>query len=362
MKIGFLRFRRSSLIFPVVLFLFLFSQIVFSQGKQDSTAKPVNNAGYIAKMDTVISVRLNVNNEHERFLLLGSDFKYDIRPNIFFSNRISFNYRFISLGVGFTLRFLPGNNGNELQGKTKAFFLRLNINTKYWLQELQFGRIIGFYLYNTGDYIEGWNKGTDPNIQFPDLRVINVRGVTSYKFNQKFSVKALNAQTEIQLKSCGSLIPSLAYSFYLVDNKSSDTAQKSSQKSNIYEAVINLGYYYTFVISKRFYLSLGVAPGCGASYTHLLTRLPEGDTYTDYFSPVFRMQERAGIGYNSRKFFAGFDISMVQSKRDDNTTAVQLNMTRTYFQVFIGYRFVAPRFIKKNTLLIEDKIPVVKTK
>jgi hypothetical protein len=189
-----------------------------------------------------------------------------------------------------------------------------------------------------------------------------VRGATAYKVSRKFSVKALNTQTEIQLKSCGSLIPSVSYSFYVVDNKSNDTIQKSSQKSNIYEAVINIGYYYTFVISKRFYVALGVAPGCGASYTHLLTRLPEGNIYTDYISPVFRMQERAGIGYNSRKFFAGFDISMMQSIRDNNTTAVQLNMARTYFQVFIGYRFKAPGFLKKNTLVIEDKIPLIKTK
>jgi hypothetical protein len=175
-------------------------------------------------------------------------------------------------------------------------------------------------------------------------------------------VKALNTQTEIQLKSCGSLIPSLSYTYFLTDNKSNDTIQKSSQKSNNYEAVLNLGYYYTFVIGKRVYISLGVAPGCGASYTHLVTSFPEEKIYTDYFSAVFRMQERAGVGYNSSKFFAGADISMVQSVRNDNTTAVQLNASRTYFQVFIGYRFTAPRFVKKNTLLLEEKLPLKPTK
>lgn len=349
----------SLLYFPV---LFLFPQIVLSQDKQDSVLKTVKDVVYIARMDTVISVRLNLNNEHERFILQGSDFKYDIRPNIYFSNRLSVNYRIISLGFGFTLRFIPGNNGNELQGKTKAFFLRLNINTSHWLQELQFGRIKGFYLYNTGDYIMDWNKGTDPYIQFPELKVIAVRGATSYKVSQKFSVKALNTQTEIQLKSCGSLIPSCSYSYYLIDNKSSDTSQTSSQKSNTYEFVVNLGYYFTFVISKRFYISLGASPGCGASYTHLVTRFPQENNYTDYFSPVFRLQERAGVGYNSRKFFAGADISMVQSTRDDHESSVQQNATRSYFQVFIGYRFTAPRFVKKNTMLIEEKLPLKNTK
>jgi hypothetical protein len=75
MKNGFLHFRPSFLRSMAVLVLFLLPQIVFSQENQDSTSKPVKSAGYIAKMDTVISVRLNVNNEHERFLLVGSDFK-----------------------------------------------------------------------------------------------------------------------------------------------------------------------------------------------------------------------------------------------------------------------------------------------
>ncbi len=72
--------------------------------------------------------------------------------------------------------------------------------------------------------------------------------------------------------------------------------------------MINLGYYYTFVIGKRFYISLGAGPGCGASYTYLITRFSGEKSYTGYISPVFRLQERAGIGYNSiedRKVRAG---------------------------------------------------------
>ena len=91
---------------------------------------------------------------------------------------------------------------------------------------------------------------------------------------------------------------------YFIDNKSDDPNQTSSQQSNTYEAVINLGYYYTFVIGKRFY------------------------------------------------------ISLAQSTRNDHETTVQQNATRTYFQVFTGYRFIAPRFIKKSTILIEEKIPI----
>jgi len=234
----------------------------------------------------------------------------------------------------------------------------LNLFTDHWSQELQFGRTKGFYLYNTGDYNSGWVKGADPYIQFPGLRVIAFSGTTSYKFNSNFSLKAITSQTEIQIKSCGSLIPSLSYSYYRIDNKEVKVNQTSSQVSHAYDAVLGLGYYYTFVISSRVYVALGLAPGCGAVYTHLITQLPGEKIRSDYLSAVFRMRERVGIGYNSRKIFAGVDLSLTQSTQERSGSSVQLNASRTYFQVFAGYRFIAPAFLKKKVLQVEKLVPL----
>ncbi len=81
-----------------ILILLLFPLNGFSQSMQDSAPKTTRDSAYLAKMDTVISIRLN-------------------------------------------------------------------INTRHWLQELLFGRVQGFYLYNTGDFLNGWSRGTDPYIQ-----------------------------------------------------------------------------------------------------------------------------------------------------------------------------------------------------
>ena len=75
-------------ILPCLLF---FSPAIFSQTGQDTVPARLPQTRYFEKMDTVISLRLNLNNEHERFVLNGDDFKYDIRPNIILGNRISFN-------------------------------------------------------------------------------------------------------------------------------------------------------------------------------------------------------------------------------------------------------------------------------
>ena len=53
-------------IVPVILFLPL---EFHAQEKKDSLALNNEKTKYISKMDTILSLRLNLNNEHERFVL-----------------------------------------------------------------------------------------------------------------------------------------------------------------------------------------------------------------------------------------------------------------------------------------------------
>jgi hypothetical protein len=215
----FFRGGMSSFLLPFLLFMLACHPFpTRSQHIADSVPKPSPAVGYISKMDRVVSIRLNFNNEYDQFILHGQDQNYDVRPSLSVSNRISVNYRFISLGVGFTLRFLPGNHGNDKQGQTRTFYLRMNLFLNHWFQELQYGKLTGLYVSNTSDFIPGWDDDKDPYIQFPGLVVYMVSGSTSYKFNPNFSIKALTTQTEIQRRSCGSFIPSLSYSLYMINN------------------------------------------------------------------------------------------------------------------------------------------------
>ena len=155
------------------------------------TIKPISPV-YIARVDTIINLKLNVNSEFEQFEVKGDNFFYDIRPNITLSSRIAFSYRFISFGIGFKPKFIPGNNDNDLQGKTRTLSFGINLQSKHWLQDLQFGYVTGFYLHNTADYAPtpDWEKGSDPYIMFPDLKVVVLRGSTGYKFIHNFLLNA----------------------------------------------------------------------------------------------------------------------------------------------------------------------------
>lgn len=330
---------------------------LYAQSSSDSVLAKKPEIRYIEKVDTIVSVKLNINTEFEQFMQKGIGYSYDIRPNIALGNKISFSYRFISLGIGFKPKFIPGNNDNDMQGKTRTLSFGVNIITSHWMQELQFGYVSGFYLHNTADFLPDWKEGTEPYLLLPDLKVAVLRGSTGYKFNKNYSLKAISSKTEIQLRSCGSFIPILRYDYFETDNKSSDTSLKSSQKSNNLDVALTLGYAHTFVIRSRFYASFGFLPGVGIHHTNLLSRFPEGNIKTKYNNPLFRLQENAAIGYNTRRFYAGAEISAAQSSHSESNTTLQTQTSRMYFQVFVGYRFTAPKFLRQKTNQVKNLAP-----
>ncbi|MFZ4548441.1 MAG: DUF4421 family protein, partial [Bacteroidales bacterium] len=270
----FIKGNKTKQLFLAVL---AFSSFTFSvQAQKAPDTIPISNPilKYIEKVDTIISVKLNVNTEFEQFVEKVNDITYDIRPNIALGTKIAFSYRFISLGIGFKPKFIPANNDNDMQGKTRVLSFGTNIITSHLLQELQFAYISGFYLHNTGDFISDWKKGTDPYLQLPDNKYVVLRGSTGYKFNKNFSLKSISSKTELQLKSCGSLIPILSYEYYEMDNKSDDTTRKSSQGSANFDMVASLGYMYNLVIKSKFYVSAGVFGGAGFHHCTLTSRMP----------------------------------------------------------------------------------------
>ena len=305
-----------------------------------------------------INLKFDLESNNERFELEGDDFNYDIRPNVSTISKLSVNYLFLSFSYSYIPKFFPGNNDDDLKGKTKGNSFGLNLNFNHWVQELKYGKVKGFYLENSEDYENPWIEGTTPYIQFPDLKVTSFSGSTSYKFNSNFSLKAISTQTEIQLKSAGSFIPGLVYSYYIIDNQSNSSTQSTTQKSENLEVLAKISYFYTFVINKSWYAALGASTSIGFNYTDLLTRFPEDYVHTNYTSDVYRIRGVGGMGYNSERFFAGLEISAYRSFKTDNSPTIQLITTYNAFQVFVGYRFNAPKKVQELAMKAQSKIPL----
>ncbi len=323
---------------------------IWAQNSVDLGDSTSNN-GYIQHINDKISFKLDFNSFNETFSVKNPDYSYDIRPNITINNKIWFNYRFLSLGYSFLSRVLPGNTDDD-KGTTSGFGIDAHIYVKQWVQDFKYNEAKGFYLYNSDDF----NKRTGTYIILPDLKVTSFRGSTSYFVNPNFSLRNIRTQTQIQLKSAGSLAPGLLYAYYDNDDKGFTQQQTSNQRTQTYELMLNTWYYYTLVINRNWYVAGGLAPSLGFAYTNLTTRYPDKQTNTNYTNPQIRMNSNFGFGYNTQKWCTGFEMSSFKSFRKDNDPTIKVITSAFSFQAFVGYRFNAPKKVKQVFKYVESSV------
>ena len=341
---------------PYFLALLLAALIIFqwkeaSSQPADTLQNPKRQTS-IQQLNDRINVKFSLSNNVETFAVHTKGDNYDLYPNTRNIASLGVSYRFISFSVKFAPKFIPGNNDDDLKGKTSVTGLGAEMHFVHWFQQLSYSRTKGYYLHNTSELDPGWTPG-QPYLQAPDLVSKIFEGATGYSFNPAFSFKALTTQTERQLKSAGSFIPLLSYRYYIVDNKATTG---TTQKSNNFEAILGAGYYYTLVLKHSFYLSAGAIPGAGLIYTKLTTRYPTGDVKQNSHSPIVRLNAHVALGYNGEKFFAGvYANGFASSYRQQNTTAVNYNNRLTY-QVFVGYRFNVPKSVREKYQQLMPKV------
>ena len=189
----------------------------------------------------------------------------------------------------------------------------------------------------------------------PDLVYYGYFGRTTYKFNKKFSFSALTAQTQRQLKSVGTFIPSLSYNYYIIDNDEILTGQNGSLKSKNLELLLSAGYYQTFIMHDHFYFSMGLVPGVGLITTKAMKEL-SSETVTDrYVNVIYRLEASSAFGYNAERLFFGAQLTAAASGYDQYITSNVIISNQLYYQVFAGYRFSAPDFLKNLLDKIESK-------
>lgn len=318
---------------------------------------PKDTSAFIVYMSNYINLKFSHQSDVDELSVLTEYNDYFLSPNATSVSRLYINYRFISFSIAYVPKWLPGNDDDELKGKTKSGGFGLNLNFNHWLQDISYSKTKGYYLENTAEYITGWKDG-DPYVQFPNLEFKNFQGATAYKFNPRYSLNAAATQTERQVKSAGSFIPGLLYRYYIIDDKTPQTGTNTTQKSNNFEIILGAGYYHSFVLKHNFYLSLGATPGAGLVFTKLTTRFPAGDEVSNQQNGMFRIDARAGAGYNGKRFFAGVYSKLTASSFSQQNTSVINQDTRLSIQGFMGYRLNAPSWLRQNTDKVEKMLPL----
>ena len=341
---------RQMIYLALVIFFMGMANAAVCQKKMDTTMY-IAEQGWIEKMTNSPTVKLALTNDIETFFVDTETDDFDLRPNTSTLMRVQVNYRILSIGYSFAPKFFPGNKPDSIKGKTKNSGFGFGLNFDRLFTGLSYRHAKGYYVKNTKDYQPNWIDG-DAYLQSPEMVTDDFHGGTAFKFNRKFSQPSLISQTERQLRSAGSFIPTALYRYYIVDNKATGT----TRKSNNFQFSIGPGYYHTFVIKSRFYFSAGLTPSFGFIYSRLLTRYSSGNVVTKKTSPVISFEGRSGIGYNGRRFFTGAYLTFASSiYTQKGTTAVNKN-TRFTSQLFLGYRFNAPKILSKTYDKASDKL------
>ena len=274
---------------------------------------------------------------------------YIISTNNQFRLVLSLNYDFIGATIGFSPKFIPGNNDNDLKGESSYQDFRFRFFLGKWVQELQYRKIEGFYIVNTKDLIPNWVDGNDPYIQFPNLKTIFWGGSTSYILNPKFSLKNLVANTEWQRKSAGSFIPTLNYGYTHL----SGTIGESKTYENSFDISIAPQYYYTLVIHQNWFVSFSTSPSFGIRFTKYVEDgkdLKENNIYL----PI-SFDGGLQIGYSSNKFVYGGNLKFETTWYNEDSKT-NISNDRVFGKIYFGYRFDAPKKVEKTVNWIKEKL------
>jgi len=233
---------------------------------------------------------------------------------------------------------------------------------------LEYNYTRGFYIENTQE-LDAIINNPKFHIQFPRLTTNVISGSSQYKFNDNFSMKAIESHTEIQTKSASTFALGVDYAFYNVAGtdyiklENGEIKQNSQYKD--YEGIstiLNTGYRYTFVLDNYWFINAQVEPGIGIEFYKTTFQSDSGSTSQNDIDAFFSLKTGAAAGYNGRKYYFGIDYNYSVNSEKYNTDQITLQPVKNGLHFFIGYRFKAPNLVGKPIDYIEDKVPVLKDK
>ena len=331
---------------------------LISTKKHDQTSE---KSHFIKDYTNRLNVKLEVSNSvPQMHIPFEKTDKYvQIEPNLGAKYAFVFSYKFLSLRLG--VRAKGSKESIEDKGKPKSFRLHFKLLFNRWQHQFEYNKIKGYYVSESDELIRVDDSA--PYIQFPDLTTKIFSGITSFKLNNNYSVRATVSQTEQQIKSAGSFIPGLHYALYDISDTQQyiDTDGIPVDRDSYYDTsgfitTINAGYHYTFVY-KDWFINGYVIPGIGADFNKVTSYTPTGASSSNYIDFIVSVQAGVGFGYNAKNFFLGGFLGRTIKEQKDNSNKTQFNTSQDAFSVYIGYRFKAPKTIAKPIDDLEDKLP-----
>lgn len=338
----------------LVVFMLCFFGFSFAQEREGEIKHALvhkYNLDYRVNYFDKMIFKVDLNTDIDNFYIPKLNFT-DNKRSIFSPDeqlklRFSFDYKFLGISYSFSPDFVSDNNNSKANTKT------LDLSFKFFYsdrlrQEVMYKKVKGFTLKNPDDL--------SPIDIFNDLEINTIGGKTFYILNNNFSYRAYESQTERQLKSAGTFIPSISYYLSNLYTNNPNANVESLARIRSIDLRLQFGYMYNYVINKTWFATGGVHPGIGINdtksyYNHLGTSLERKSPKVLQFNLDFDFS----LGYNQEKFFAGLNANY-KNYQYYNSKVSDIMSTRFNAFLFVGYRFNEVKSIKKVFEKIERNI------
>ncbi|TDX00558.1 DUF4421 domain-containing protein [Dinghuibacter silviterrae] len=239
-----------------------------------------------------ITARIFTSRKYTRLLLSepGGTLKY--RPNTPPNIGIGATYSFVTLNLAAGLGFLAPPNE---KGRTRY----LDLQTHFYFRRFSVDLLGQFY---HGYYLPDAALRMDADYSRPDLRVAYGGAAGYYVFNfRRFSYRAAMVSDEWQLRSAGSFLAGweLYFGSIRADSAlapsflSKDSSGYKTRSARFFEMGPGVGYAYTFVWRRHYFLTGGATVAGAYGTTH-----EYGNTAAQHEGFIPLVTYRLSAGYN----------------------------------------------------------------
>lgn len=302
------------------------------------------DTAYITSYHKQLVISVPISTRFLQFSLIDfkSGSKLTFAPNLEYDLGISLSSRWASFIVNTGVKVYGGDI--DVKGKTKYQDYQLNLYGRKFTTDMFVQYYSGFYIKNSQSYS---NYVSDkPFVIRPDVFALNI-GVSSYYIvnHRRFSYQNSFSFVERQKKSAGSFLIGLYYSYFNTDGNSTlvDTPFRGSfdtlsliKNGHTNNFGLNLGYIYTLVFLKKFYVTGSLVQGVGGE--QIGYQRDDNSMYHQLVGGAGKLNVRAALGYDSGKYFIG-GMGMI----DYYLLKGNWNSTFDYsfgkFMIYSGYRF-----------------------
>lgn len=335
---------RTSIVFLILLLIFSSSKIQAQDAAQDTSyyqtfPEHLNGRFYFSKKYTGL-----------KLVDQDTDKEYLYMPNTTLNMGVGATYKNLTLNLAYGFGFLNPEKG---KGETKYLDAQAHIYPRKMVIDLFLQLYKGFYLTDGLGAAAGENYLTRP-----DMKIQKIGASVQYVFNHgKFSYRAAFLQNEWQKKSAGTFL--LGAEMYgglaheesnLIPDALIGDPSRNFKTIRFFELGPNVGYAYTLVIAKHFFITASAAANLGVGYS---THHGKTGRYTQWgINPNYFL--RGFAGYNSERWSINANYVHNNVQLAENGGFSSAMMTGNYRLNFI-YRFLPGPKLKKR-LGVMDRI------